>query len=43
VVLQHECDHLDGVLSLRRAADEHSFSLGGPGRLSPGSEPTATT
>ena len=39
VVLQHECDHLDGVLSLQRAADEHSFFLGGPGRRPPASNP----
>lgn len=34
--LQHECDHLDGVLTLQRAVDAHSFYLGGPGRRPPG-------
>ncbi len=26
-LLQHECDHLDGVLALSRAIDRHSFAL----------------
>lgn len=26
-LLQHECDHLDGVLAVSRAVDEHSFAL----------------
>ena len=29
-LLQHECDHLDGVLAVSRAIDETSFSLRGP-------------
>lgn len=35
IVLQHECDHLDGILSLQRAVDEHSLFLGSPGRKPP--------
>jgi peptide deformylase len=27
-LLQHECDHLDGVLAVSRAVDPHSFALG---------------
>ena len=26
-LLQHECDHLDGVLAVSRALDKHSFAL----------------
>ena len=26
-LLQHECDHLDGILAVARAIDEHSFAL----------------
>jgi peptide deformylase len=26
-LLQHECDHLDGVLAVSRAIDSHAFSL----------------
>ena len=26
-LLQHECDHLDGVLAVSRAMDQHSFAL----------------
>jgi peptide deformylase len=26
-LLQHECDHLDGILAVSRAMDEHSFAL----------------
>ena len=26
-LLQHECDHLDGVLAISRAMDPHSFAL----------------
>jgi peptide deformylase len=26
-LLQHECDHLDGVLAVARAVDERSFTL----------------
>jgi peptide deformylase len=26
-LLQHECDHLDGVLAVSRAMDKHSFAL----------------
>jgi peptide deformylase len=26
-LLQHECDHLDGVLAVSRAVDPHSFAL----------------
>jgi peptide deformylase len=26
-LLQHECDHLDGILAFSRAIDEHSFML----------------
>jgi peptide deformylase len=26
-LLQHECDHLDGVLAVERAIDAHSFAL----------------
>ena len=27
VVIQHECDHLDGILAVYRAIDGHSFAL----------------
>ena len=27
VIMQHECDHLDGILAVARAADGESFSL----------------
>jgi peptide deformylase len=30
-LLQHECDHLDGVLAVSRALDGQSFSLVGQG------------
>ncbi|MBI4720853.1 MAG: peptide deformylase [Chitinivibrionia bacterium] len=30
-LLQHECDHLDGVLAVERAIDGRSFSLQSPG------------
>ncbi|MFB0537798.1 MAG: peptide deformylase [Anaerolineae bacterium] len=26
-LLQHECDHLDGILAVSRAVDRHSFAL----------------
>lgn len=26
-LLQHECDHLDGILAVDRALDNHSFAL----------------
>lgn len=26
-LLQHECDHLDGILAVSRAIDNHSFAL----------------
>jgi peptide deformylase len=26
-LLQHECDHLDGILAVARAIDDHSFAL----------------
>lgn len=28
-LLQHECDHLDGILATMRALDERSFKVGG--------------
>lgn len=31
-LLQHECDHLDGVLATMRALDKHSFQLKTAGR-----------
>lgn len=36
VILQHECDHLDGILCLERAADAQSFFLSAKGRMPPG-------
>lgn len=42
VVLQHECDHLDGILCLERAADAHSFFLTAKGRMPPESTPGHT-
>ncbi len=26
-LLQHECDHLDGILAIQRAIDQHSIAL----------------
>jgi peptide deformylase len=32
-LLQHECDHLDGILAVARAIDHHSFALKSQGRF----------
>jgi len=32
-LLQHECDHLDGILAVARAIDQHSFALKSQGRF----------
>jgi peptide deformylase len=32
-LLQHEYDHLDGILAVSRAMDEHSFALRSQGAL----------
>ncbi|MGE5578714.1 MAG: peptide deformylase [Bacillota bacterium] len=42
VVVQHECDHLDGILCLERAADAHSFFLSAKGRVPPELKPAHT-
>ncbi len=38
-LLQHECDHLDGILAVSRAIDEHSFMLRNRKKVHPGQKP----
>jgi peptide deformylase len=42
ILMQHECDHLDGILCLERACDAHSFFMSVNGRVPPGLSPVRT-